>query len=221
LRILELFAGSRSVGKAGHQLGHEVFSIDIEKFYGIDLVSDIEFLDLLQLPDSFDMGWASPSCTSYSLLAVSHHRDIQKPKTEFAEKSDRLVKRTLEIFSYYEKVNPFFLWYLENPRGLLRKMDFMLGIPRTTVTYCSYGDNRMKPTDIWSNNIFSLFNQDGWQPRSMCFNGNYYCHHEKAPRGSRLGTQGLSSSFERSKIPHDLCIDIIKSTEKKYLMNLL
>ena len=88
------------------------------------------------------------------------------------------------------------------------------GIDRTTVTYCTYGDKRMKPTDIWSNNIFDMFNLNGWKPRPMCFNGNTKCDHEAAPRGSKTGTQGLASNYERSKIPKALCEDIIKATEQ-------
>lgn len=77
-------------------------------------------------------------------------------------KSDRLVKNTLKIIKYFDCQ-----YYIENPRGMLRKQEFMKGIPRTTVTYCSYGDNRMKPTDIWSNHIFNIFNLDGWKPKAQ------------------------------------------------------
>lgn len=84
-------------------------------------------------------------------------------------------------------------------------------MPRTTVWYCTYGDKRAKPTDIWSNNIFSLFNVNGWRPRPECFNGNQNCHHEFAPRGSQTGTQGLKGNYDRSKIPNELCFEILKS----------
>ena len=94
----------------------------------------------------------------------------------------------------------------------MRKMDFMYGIPRTTVTYCSYGDMRMKPTDIWSNNIYSLFKQDGWYPRDKCHNENPHCSHERAPRGSSTGTQGLCDAYHRSKIPDELCMEILNET---------
>ena len=211
MKILELFAGSRSIGKVAEHLGHEVFSVDIKQFEGIDLAIDIEFLTKELIPFKPDLVWGSPPCTTYSIAAISHHRDMGKPKTDFAAKSDRLVLNVLKLIKEFDC-----LYYLENPRGYLRKMDFMQGIPKTTVTYCSYGDTRMKPTDIWSNNLYSLFNVDGWQPRKMCFNGNTKCHHEPAPRGSKTGTQGLKGNYERSKIPKQLCIDIIKSAEVKF-----
>ena len=67
----------------------------------------------------------------------------------------------------------------------------------------------MKPTDIWSNNIYDMFNLTGWIPKEPCFAGNKKCHHEEAPRGSKTGTQGLKNNYERSKIPRQLCLDIL------------
>ena len=95
----------------------------------------------------------------------------------------------------------------------------MKGLPRTTVWYCTYGDTRAKPTDIWSNNIYNpMFNKNGWKPRSECWNGNKDCHHEAAPRGSRTGTQGLKNNHERSKIPEQLCTDIVKAQAQKLML---
>ena len=206
IKVLELFAGSRSIGKVADELDYEVFSVDINNFKGIDLVKDIEFLTKDYIPFIPDVIWASPPCTTYSIAAISHHRDMGKPKTDFAAKSDKLVLNTLRLIKEYGCK-----YFIENPRGYLRKMDFMLGIPKTTVWYCTYGDTRAKPTDIWSNHIYSLFNVNGWKPRAICFNGNTNCHHQPAPRGSRTGTQGLKNNYERSKVPYELCKEILLS----------
>ena len=103
-------------------------------------------------------------------------------------------------------------YIIENPRGLMRKMGAVEYLTRHTVTYCQYGDTRMKPTDIFSNNIYDMFNLDGWQPRPMCYNGNTKCQHEAAPRGSRTGTQGLKGNYERSIVPYELCYEILETT---------
>ena len=86
----------------------------------------------------------------------------------------------------------------------MRKMPELIMIPRDTVTYCQYGDTRMKPTDIWNN----CFN---WRPKPACKNGDP-CH-ERAPRGSRTGTQGIKGYKNRSRIPRELCLEIIKACE--------
>ena len=45
MKVLELFAGSRSVGKACEESGYEVYSSDINDFQGIDYVTDIRGFD--------------------------------------------------------------------------------------------------------------------------------------------------------------------------------
>lgn len=214
MKILELFAGSRSIGKVADKLGFEVFSVDITQWGDIDLVKDMQYVETKDIPFKPDMIWASPPCTTYSIAAISHHRDNGKPKTDFARKSDLLVLNTLALINHFKCD-----YYIENPRGYLRKMDFMKGLPRTTVWYCTYGDTRAKPTDIWSNNICNpMFNKNGWKPRAECWNGNKDCHHESAPRGSRTGTQGLKNNHERSKIPEQLCTDIVKAQAQKLML---
>tara|TARA_R100000805_G_C3606141_1_gene106598 strand:- start:787 stop:1416 length:630 start_codon:yes stop_codon:yes gene_type:complete len=207
MKVLELFAGSRSIGKAAESLGYEVYSSDLNDFEGIDYTIDILDFDITKVPFKPDIIWASPPCASYSMAGCFHHRKPNKPLSEFALKSDKMVIKTLNII---KQLKPKY-WFIENPRALLRKQTFMQGLPRTTVWYCKYGHKTAKITDIWSNNIRSLFNPDGWQPRAECFVGNTKCHHEAAPRGSSTGTLGLKNKYERSKIPNDLCLEILIS----------
>lgn len=60
VKVLELFAGSRSIGKAAQELGFEVFSSDLEPFDGIDYAADILNFDVTKLPWQPDVVWASP-----------------------------------------------------------------------------------------------------------------------------------------------------------------
>ena len=207
IKVLELFAGSRSIGKAAEELGYDVFSSDLHPFDGIDYVVDILDFDINKVPFKPDIIWASPPCTSYSVAAIYHHRPTNGTLSDFAVKSDKMVNKVFEII---KQLKPKY-WYIENPRGILRKQKFMINVPKTTVWYCKYGDKRAKPTDIWSNNLRSLLNPNGWQPRPECHNGNKNCHHESAPRGSRTGTQGVSGNYERSKIPNELCVEVLSS----------
>jgi hypothetical protein len=202
MKVLELFAGSRSVGKIAEQLGMEVFSSDITPFDGIHYAVSILDFDVTKVPFRPDIIWASPPCTGFSVAAIGHHWSGGKgayiPKTETAKLGIELVRKTLEIIEHFQ---PTF-WFMENPRGVLRKLDVVKGLNKQSVTYCQYGDERMKPTDIWTNSIM-------WTPKPMCKNGDP-CH-VAAPRGSRTGTQGRANAYERSKIPADLCLEILKS----------
>lgn len=159
----------------------------------------------------YDVIWASPDCTTYSVASGGLHRYKDpytkelKPKTDYAKYCDE----NNEIFinhlkTYAKKCNGLF--WVENPRGGMRSMPWMSGIDRYTVTYCQYGDFRMKPTDIWTNCKETWFKQP-------CKNGDP-CH-VSSPRGSYHGTCSLSR-VDRSRIPSLLCDAIVAMSENYY-----
>lgn len=205
MKCLDLFSGTRSIAKAFTYSGWETYTIELDRCHkSINWYQDIMLVtaeDILERFGRPDVIWASPPCTTYSIAAISHHRKKNEktgnldPVSNEAKNADELVKHTLELI---RELKPKY-FFIENPRGGLRKMDFMQGIPRYTLTYCQYGEKRMKPTDIWTNHPHPKF-------KPMCHNGDP-CH-EKAPRGSKTGTQGLKNAIERSKIPEELCLHI-------------
>ena len=210
LKVLELFAGTRSIGKAFEARGHEVFSIEWDKsFDDIDLYADIMTVTAADILKKFgrpDVIWASPDCTTFSIAAISHHRRKNPetgnldPVSDYAKFCDALDQHVLRMIM---ALSPRY-WFIENPRGGMRKMTWMQGLPRYTVTYCQYGDSRMKPTDIWTNHPDPRF-------KPVCKNGDS-CH-VSAPRGAKTGTQGLKGSKERSVIPEALCRHIVEICE--------
>ncbi len=103
-----------------------------------------------------------------------------------------------------KELNPK-LYFIENPRSAFRKMDFIQGIPRYTVTYCKYGETRMKPTDIFTNCPNPKF-LEPCKNKDKC--------HEPAPRGSITGTQGIKGARDRAKIPDKLCEHIVDICEE-------
>lgn len=211
MKVLELFAGTRSIGKAFEAKGHEVYSVDWDnEFDNINLYADIITVTSEQIIKEFgepDIIWASPDCTTFSVAAISYHRRKDpstgnlNPISEYAKFCDKV---TIHVLKLIEELNPKY-YFIENPRGGMRKMDFMRGLPRYTVTYCQYGDTRMKPTDIWTN-------QSNPQFKPACKNGDK-CH-VSAPRGSKTGTQGLKGSKNRSVIPQKLCEHIVDICER-------
>lgn len=213
MRVLELFAGSRSIGKVCDEKGYDVFSSDHQAFDKIDYAVDILDFDLKKLSFKPDVVWASPPCTTFSVASIgTHWTENRQPKTEAAILGLKILHKTIDLIQQLKKQNVNLIWYVENPRGMMRKMDIWKSIKhiRRSVTYCQYGDKRMKPTDIWTNNV-------DWMPRPMCKNGSP-CH-ESAPRGSQTGTQGIKGNYNRSKIPHELCEEILINSENVKIQN--
>lgn len=204
LDTIELYAGTQSFSKVMARHGHRTRTIDNDPSLKPDLCADL--LNLWPSTLTFsakDILWASPPCQGFSVAVIGRNwnRDYT-PKTESAELAVTLVKHTLDII----RVSQPSWWFIENPRGMLRKMPFMekflkeQGGVRHTVSYCQYGDTRQKPTDIWTNAIW-------WKPRPVCKPGAS-CH-EAAPRGSRTGTQGIKGAKDRSRIPPALFEEIL------------
>ena len=217
MKVLELFAGTRSIGKAFEKHGHEVYSIEWNKdFDNIDWYEDIGKITAQDIIDRFghpDVIWASPDCATFSIAAISHHRRKNPetgnldPISDYAKFCDKVDQHVLQLI---EELQPKY-WFIENPRGGLRKMTWMQELPRYTLTYCKYetdkpiSERRMKPTDIWTN-----YPNPNFIP--PCKNGDP-CH-APAPRGSKTGTQGIKGSVDRSRIPDKLCEYIVELCEK-------
>ena len=151
MKILELFAGSRSFSKVAKELVHEVYTTDYEPFDKIDQVCDIRDFDELKMYEDFGMPeicWISPPCTTFSVASIGHHwkggNKAYIPKTNNAKEGINIIDHTLWLIKLLQPK----YYYIENPRGLLRKLDVMnksrwLDIPlRHTVWYCQYVDKR-------------------------------------------------------------------------------
>ena len=68
-RLLELFCGTKSVGRAFEAAGWEVVSLDIVSKFEPTILCDIRSWDYTTFPPGhFDMVWASPVCTGDALV---------------------------------------------------------------------------------------------------------------------------------------------------------
>jgi len=156
MRVLELFSGTKSVGKCCTELGWESVSLDNE----LPAVHEVDIMEFnyKQYPkDKFNIIWASPPCTYYSNLqncwigrqkadGVTLTKELLEEKRK---ESDKLIKKTLEIIEYF---NPHY-WFIENPqRGQLKDRDVVKDLPYYDVSYCMYSDwGYEKRTRIWTN----------------------------------------------------------------------
>lgn len=195
MKVLELFSGTGHISNGFRLKGHKSWKVDWSKDLDANLHTDISTLSVEQVLDLCDgkpdVIWASPDCTTYSIAATAKggglkHREAgtYAPKTEYAFFCDMTNQRVIDLIA---EIKPKY-WFIENPRGLMRKMPWMIDIAdklpggvRHTITYCQYGGRTMKPTDIWTNHPNPNF-------KPICKNGDP-CH-VPAPRGSKTGVQG-------------------------------
>jgi len=231
--LLVLYSGTQSIEKQFNSDEWLIISVELnESFtkppYNLKQwtisVGDLTAKKVLKMTGGRtpDVIWASPVCTSDSIAAISTHRayvegfgETKKAKgethtliakSEEAIMYDQLLMRTLLLI---RELKPK-LYFIENPRGGMRYKPIMIGVMnRHTITYCSYGDTSMKPTDIWTNHPKPEF-------KKMCFNNNPDCHHVSAPRGSKTegSTQGKKGNMIRSMIPEGFCKHIATISNK-------
>lgn len=109
LKVLELFSGTRSIGKAFERRGHEVYSVDWDRQFQANWYVDIEKVKASDVVKRFgypDVVWMSPDCFTAGHLVwtsdgykniediccgdqVLTHKGRMRKVTGFYKKSDR------------------------------------------------------------------------------------------------------------------------------------
>lgn len=197
MRLLELFSGTGSVRKAVGDQFEEVVSIDILAKFNPTEVSDILTWDYKKYPPGyFDVIWASPPCTEYSIVLNGHPN---RPRNLVL--ADSIVQRTIEIINYFNPER----WFMENPQtGLLKNREFMLGLPYVDVDYCRYSNwGYKKRTRIWTNVEY-----EGKMCDKACGNMDKDTHINNC--GNSKGRDSLTQT-QRYRIPEKLIKDLFQS----------
>lgn len=204
MRLLELFCGTGSIGRAFREHGWEVVSLDINPRSGADIIADILSWDYtIYEKGHFDAIWGSPVCTHYSIARTTAKtpRDL--------EWADSLVAKTREIIDYFEPK----VWAFENPQtGMLKKREVVRGVPYKDCSYCSYGYFYRKYTRLWTNS-------EKWVPKPLCskanpcdkiVDGRHIMSAQRRP-GKGKGSEDVCSLAQLYSIPPKLCQEIAKA----------
>ncbi|MBI2076846.1 MAG: DNA cytosine methyltransferase [Euryarchaeota archaeon] len=236
LRVLDLCSGMNGWTAAFRAHGHDAWGLELEASFEPELNMDVRLLakapgallDILVGP-----GWrpdvilASPPCEGFSVASIGKMWEATPhgpvPKHATSRYGLSVLNGVLAVNS---GLQPRYTW-IENPRGMMRKMPQMQALRRTTVSYCQYGETRAKPSDLWGRWPST------WSPRPMCtgdpanglvdVEGKTFvldrlgraCH-ESAPRGAKTGTQGLATSALRAVIPYALSDDVRLASESAF-----
>ena len=192
MKLLELFSGTGSVGRAFASAGWEVTSLDSDPKTEATIHEDILTWDFTTYPPGyFDAIWASPCCTHYSCA----RRGAKTPRN--LALADSLVLRSREVINYF---NPR-VWFIENPQtGLLKDRPVMEGIPFSDVDYCAYCDwGYRKRTRLWNNLNFKGKFCLG---KGCCPNMDGNKHKTTAQQGKNRGKEGLYGTILSTRKLH-------------------
>ena len=207
MRLLELFCGTKSVGNVFAQHDYEVVSLDYNKKFNATHTENILKWDYKQYPeDYFDVIWASPDCTTWSLATGGKYR-TKNDIYGFNDKAtlgNNMVLKVIEILKYFKCKS----WFIENPRGLMQYFPPLIyfikesNANKCLVYYGNYNDwGFPKPTHIWSNTTL-------WENEKMPFMSKdkyevkFHNHDQKNKRYYKAYAKGNAET--RSKIPPDL-----------------
>lgn len=208
MRLLELFAGTGSVGKSFKKLGWEVVSLDLSPDFNPTILTDLMDWDYRAYEGTFDCVHASPPCTMYSIARTT----AKTPRD--MEGSDALVQRTLDIIAHFHPK----IFILENPfTGYMKTRPVMQHLQSCmrVVTYCKYGMPYKKATSIWTNLP--------WTPRPACCKASPCQHLEDGahPKTAQRGPGKLRGTARRCDkfslhelyaLPEQLCDELAFAT---------
>jgi hypothetical protein len=200
--VLDLFAGLGGFSQAFADSDRwNVTTVEILEQFDPDVVADVFNLRPSDFTQDFDVILASPPCTVFS-PAGNHDLWDMDAKQPVAEKSRSHVALVHHALGLIKALTPEY-WFVENPRGRMR---WVLGPPTGTVTYCQYGREYMKPTDLWGTH----------PPMSYKHCGNARnCHTQNLDDDGTPATASMSDDHaERSLVPYELSNAIREACER-------
>ena len=188
MKLLELFSGTKSVGKVAEQLGYEVISLDLKD---ADINCNILDWDYTTYPVGyFHVIWASPPCDTFSILRKCwtgrYGHTVETMQNDINDIGLPILRRTEDIINYFKPT----YYFIENPQT--GSMKEYIDKPYYDVDYCKYADwGYRKRTRVWTNVI-------GFVPR-MC---NKDCNSMVGTKHSKNISRATEEHINRQSVRH-------------------
>jgi len=202
LHCLDLFCGLGGFSQAfADSERWQVTTVDIEPRFDPDIQADVFGLRPSDFDAEFDVVLASPPCTAFSKACPRDYYWDGKCEPAGDEAADfvGLVYHTLGLI---HGLAPEY-WFVENPIGRLR---WYLGEPDGRVSYCQYGKDVMKPTDLWGEHPPMTYRWCGYGSN---------CHSENTHGGvANTDDPYPRDPAERAKVPAALSAAIRDACER-------
>ena len=206
LHVLELCSGPNASFSSAVRLKYPdalIVTVDISAKFRPTIVADIRTWqkdDFLPPPGFFSIVWTSPPCTQYSPAQTASARDFHS--------ADNIVRAALSIIRYMKPK----VWFLENPHTTLFKRDFMKPFEqhRNLCSFCHYGTDYRKLTDIWSNVPLKL---EFCSTEHRCAGFLQFNEHKRTAQAGPSGPDKKPGipSWEANHIPERLCLHLLAS----------
>ena len=205
LRVLDLCCGTKSVSRALRTVAPnaKIVTLDLDPRTSPTHCVDLTTWACPYPAGYFDIIWASPPCTEYSIAKTTGIRDFPS--------ADRVVKACIRIIETGVPAG----WVIENPVGHLRHRPFMQRYSHClhTTTYCSFGFPYRKATNIWTNLDVELPRRCKATP---CEEMQSFGHHSfTAQHGNTHTAVGIGSAQLAHEVPEGLIHLLVRAALRR------
>jgi hypothetical protein len=204
--IVDLFCGLGGWSAAFKERGHDVFTLDKSKRFSPTIFKDILDIKVSDLPSNPDIILASPPCEGFSRLRYAFNWEVDevgnsKPISVKSRLGIKILQKTVSLI---KEARPRY-FIIENPVGKMRSLDEVADLERRTVTYCQYGSDAQKPTDLWGGFPPGLILRPPCKAGSPC--------HISAAGSAKGAIVTASDAAHRAVIPYALSLDVCLALE--------